>query len=362
MTTAILPSRENLERDSTTVDFAQWAVVARKDNTGFGRCAADVRRVLGLGHHFVCPSDRIEGRPPEGDDEVWLRPDFSEKELTAVLQTVKGILFFEAYGTWHPLLLKIARALGVKTVCIPTWEWFRGDDPMWELCDLFACPTKFTLDVVTGCGWPQARYMPWTLDIGRFPARTIAGPARVFIHNAGLVDRDDRKGTRDAIRAFMRVKRDDLRLIVRMQQDAPMPRVDKRVEIQVGDIPDPADLYRIGDVAIQPSKMEGIGFMVIEPVASGMPVITTNYPPMSEFVSQPEMLAKLRWFERKAFANNWVKQAHLRLPRIADLARKIEWCADHDMAPISVENRRFAEATFDRSELRRQWARGLSAL
>jgi glycosyltransferase involved in cell wall biosynthesis len=345
-----------------SVDFAEWAVVARKDNTGFGRCAADVRRVLGLGCHFVCPSDRIEGRPPEGDDEFWLRADSSEEELAALLRKVKGILFFETYGTWHPSLLKVAKALGVKTVCIPTWEWFRGDDPMWQLCDLFACPTKFTLGIVAGYGWEHARYIPWTLDLNRFPARTITGPARLFIHNAGLVDRDDRKGTRDAIRAFMRVKRDDLRLIVRMQNEVPLPGIDGRIEVRVGDIANPKDLYTIGDVAIQPSKMEGIGLMVIEPVSSGIPVIAINYPPMNEFVRQPEMLTRLKWFRRRAHANNWVKHSHLRLARISDLTRQIEWCADNDMAPISAENRRFAEATFDPAALRQEWAQCLSPL
>jgi glycosyltransferase involved in cell wall biosynthesis len=345
-----------------TFDFAPWGVVARKDNTGFGRGAADLRRVLGLGCQFVCPSDRIEGTPPEGDDEFWLRADCSEEELTQLLRKVKGILFFETYGTWHPALLKVAKALGVKTVCIPTWEWFRGEDPMWKLCDLFACPTKFTVGIVTGYGWERARYVPWPLDIDRFPARAIAGPARLFIHNAGLVDRDDRKGTRDAIRAFAAVKRDDLRLIVRMQKEVALPRLDSRIEVRVGDLARPTDLYAIGDVAIQPSKMEGIGFMVIEPVASGIPVIAIDYPPMNEFVRQPEMLTRLKWFKRKAHANHWVKHAHLRLARISDLTRKIEWCAANDMAPISAANRRFAEATLNPAGLRREWAQWLSAL
>jgi glycosyltransferase involved in cell wall biosynthesis len=362
MTSATLPSPRGAQRLAKTGDLAAWAVVARKDNTGFGRGAADVRRVLGLGHHFVCPSDRIDGRPPEGDDERWLRPDISEDELAGLLSTVKGILFFETHGVWHPSLLKVARALGVKTVCIPTWEWFRGGDPMWALCDLFACPTQFTLKVVTGFGWKQARYLPWTLDLGRFPPRTIEGPARLFIHNAGLVDRDDRKGTRDAISAFTRVKRDDLRLIVRMQNDVPLPPLDSRIEVRIGDLADPGDLYAIGDVAIQPSKMEGIGFMVIEPVASGMPVLAINYPPMNEFVRQPEMLTRLKWFKRKAYANNWVKQSHLRLPRISDLTRQIEWCAGNDMAPFSAANRQFAESTFNPTSLCRQWAECLAAL
>jgi glycosyltransferase involved in cell wall biosynthesis len=345
-----------------SVAFSQWAVIGRKDNTGLGRCAQDARRVLRLGFHFVCPSDRIEGGPPEGTDEFWLRPDCSEAELSCLLSKVKGILFFEAYGRWHPSLLKVAAAVGVKTVCIPTWEWFAGDDPMWKLCDLFACPTAFTLGVVNRFGWKKARYIPWTLDIGRFPARTISGPARLFIHNAGLVDHDDRKGTRDTILAFTKVERDDLRLIVRMQKEAPLPPLDSRIEVRVGDLANVEELYQIGDVAIQPSKMEGIGFMVIEPVSSGIPVIAINYPPMNEFVRQPEMLTSLRWFKRRSYANNWYRQAHLRLPRISDLMRKIEWCAENDLSAISAANRRFAEATFDPCALRREWAHCLGAL
>lgn len=343
-------------------DFSKWAVVARKDDTGFGRCAADIRKVLGLGFHFVCPSDRIEGKSLEGNNEFWLHNDFSEDELAGLLSRVKGILFFETYGTWHPALLKVAKRLGLKTVCIPTWEWFRGKDPMWKLCDFFACPTRFTVGIVKSYGWQNARYVPWSLDLQRFPARTVNGPARLFIHNAGLVDHDDRKGTRDAISAFKRVRRDDIRLVVRMQKEAPMPAPDCRIEVCVGNLPKPEDLYAAGDVAIQPSKMEGIGFMVIEPVCSGIPVITINYPPMNEFVRQPEMLTKLKWFKRRAYANNWVKHSHLRLARITDLARKIEWCASNDLAPIGMANRRFAETTFDPGNLRQQWAEALSAI
>jgi hypothetical protein len=68
------------------------------------------------------------------------------------------------------------------------------------------------------------------------------------------------------------------------------------------------------------------------------------------------MLAKLKWFKRKAYASAWVKHAHLRLAQISDLARKIQWCADNDLATISCENRRFAETLFDPKQLRQVWA------
>jgi glycosyltransferase involved in cell wall biosynthesis len=160
----------------------------------------------------------------------------------------------------------------------------------------------------------------------------------------------------------MRSKRKDIRLRVRLQKEVDLPAVDSRVEILVGDLKNPEELYQSGDVALQPSKMEGIGFMVIEPYAVGMPVVTTDYPPMNEFVVQPSMLVKPRWFKRKAFPNSWVKQAHLRLPSTRDLCRKIEWCADNDLAEISRQNRRSAEAMFDRDVIRRVWSEHLQRI
>lgn len=348
--------------DSRMSAFSNWAVVARKDNTGFGRQAADARRVLGIGFHFVCPSDRIEGRPPEGPHEEWLLPDMDDGALGQLLSKVEGILFFETYRTWHPRLLQVAKQLGVRTVCVPNWEWFRGDDPLWELCDLFACPTRFTVGIVQRYGWRQTLYLPWALDLGRFKPRQIEGPARLFIHNAGLVDPDDRKGTRDTIEAFKRVGRRDIRLLVRVQKEVPLPELDDRIEVRIGDLEDPAELYSIGDCAIQPSKMEGIGFMVIEPVCAGMPVITTDAPPMNEFVLQREMLARPRWFKRKAFPTQWIKHAFMRLPRQGALAAAIDWCAENDLRTLSHENRQHAESLFGVERLKELWTGAVAHL
>jgi glycosyltransferase-like protein len=59
-----------------------------------------------------------------------------------------------------------------------------------------------------------------------------------------------------------------------------------------GVIPDselPA-LYRIADAFIFPSMKEGWGLVVLEAIASGLPVITSNQPPFTEFLSQTQAL------------------------------------------------------------------------
>ncbi|MBK6328498.1 MAG: glycosyltransferase [Chloroflexi bacterium] len=43
-------------------------------------------------------------------------------------------------------------------------------------------------------------------------------------------------------------------------------------------------LYKRGDVYVYPSRLDGIGLSVPEALASGLPVITTDSPPMNEFV------------------------------------------------------------------------------
>lgn len=344
------------------LDFSRWAVVAHKDDSGFGRQAADLKQVLGLGHHVVIPSERLWDKPLEGPHEVMLDRKAPTEAVRQALQGLAGIIFFER-NNWHPELLPVARDLGVKTVCAPNWEWFKGRDHLWELCDLFVCTSQFALKIVQSYGWQNAVYVgPWPLNIHSFPPRTIHGPARLFIHNAGLVDPDDRKGTRDTIQAFKRVKRRDVRLLVRMQKQVPLPELDDRIEVFFGNLDKPADLYASGDVVIQPSKMEGNGFMVLEPLCSGMPVITTDYPPMSEYVQQPEMRVQKRWFKRKAFPSAWVKHAHLRLPRQGDLTRKIEWCAEQDMEPIATANRQWAEHHFDPVRARQIWSQVLIPL
>src|ERR1043165_1558352 len=197
--------------------FQEWAMVGLKDPTGLGRQARDVRKVLGLGYHFVVPSERIEGIPPEGEREFWFKPDAPESEIEALFKKVKGIIFIERIQ-WHSRLMDVALRVGIKTVCIVNWEWFKADSELWKQISLILCPTQFSLKIVSEYGFDNAAYLPCPVDMSQFEKRSIKGPARFFVHNAGLVDHDDRKGTRDTILAFKRVKRRDLRLLVRMQK------------------------------------------------------------------------------------------------------------------------------------------------
>lgn len=343
---------------SDALDFSRWAVVAYNDDTGLGRMAQDIRRVLGLGRHLVAPSERLATKPL-GNGDFLLTKETPADEIRAMLAGIDGVILLER-PSWNEALPQIARELGVAVVAAPMWEWFNLNDPCWEHCDLLACPNRKCLEVVRKNGFANAVELTWPLDLERLPHRNISGPARVFVHNAGLVDRDDRKGTGAVLRAFGRLKNPELRLIVRMQKKADFPETDDRVELRIGNVADVASLWSEGEAAVQPSKLEGIGFMVLEPVCAGLPVITVDSAPMNEYPAA--FLVPPQWLSKSAFASQWVPHARLRPANIASLAKAMEACTRTDLADASNRQRAWAEERFAVQKLRGEWANALAKI
>jgi glycosyltransferase involved in cell wall biosynthesis len=103
--------------------------------------------------------------------------------------------------------------------------------------------------------------------------------------------------------------------------------------------------------------MEGLGFMVLEPICCGLPVITTDAKPMREYVTQPQMLVRKRLFKRKSFACNAgsIKHAYLTSPSISSLAKAIRWCSHNDLSRISEQNHAFGKTRHSPQNLIREW-------
>jgi hypothetical protein len=331
-----------------------WAVVGFKDDTGLGRLAEDFIGTLGIGHHLVTPSEKLPQHPLQAGRDRPLAPDVPKEGLAPLLAGLKGIILLERC-TWHESLAAEARRLGLTVVGLPMWEWFNGRHPAWRSCSLIACVNAMTERIVRRYGFEATRQLPVPFSKEGLPSRSIRGPARTFFHNAGIVDQGDRKGTRETILAFKRARLPAARLIVRMQKPADLPELDGRIEVRVGNLPDRAALYAEGECAIQPSKMEGIGFNIIEPVVCGIPTITLDYPPMSEWMPEVRLLVAKRWFKRRAFPSHWIPHAHQRLPRIGDLVRRIEWAGSHDLAEIATSGRERLNARFDPARVRAEW-------
>jgi len=339
------------------IDFSKWAIAAPNDNTGLGRMAQDARAVLGIGHQLVIPSRRLSTKPLRPGD-LLLTPRTLGAEIIDFLEPLEGLIVLER-PDWTPTLLPKAKRLGLRIIGVPLWEWFDPSEPLWHHCDLFVCPNRQCFEVVRAAEFENSIVLPWPVDLARFPHRPVSGPAKVFVHNAGLLDADDRSGTRDTIEAFKRVPLPGVRLIVRMQQPASLPSLDKRVQICVANLPDPSALWAEGDAAIQPSKIEGLGLMILEPICCGLPVMTLNAAPMNEYGTG--LLVRTRAFPGQP-ASPWGAAARLHAPQPVDLARKIQFCAEHDLGEVSKHQRLWAEEMFDPARLRGLWRHALSSV
>ena len=345
------------------MDFSKWAIVGFKDDTGIGRMTQDIQKVLGIRYHLVAPSERMETKPLHAEREFLMSKETVKIRLRNFMEGLKGIICLERLH-WNSYLIPLAKELGLKIVCVPMWEWFRGTDESWKDADLFVCPNKKAKEVLSSYGFSNTVQLSWPLDLQQLPERKVKGPARIFIHNAGLVDNDDRKETRSVIKTFSMVREPGLKLILRVQQESHLEIDDHRIDLRIENLKNPAQLYREGDVSIQPSSMEGLGFMVLEPICCGLPVITTDAAPMNEYVSQPEMRAKPRILRKKSFAYRAAKISHALLtpPSIKSLVRKIEWCTKNNLEEISSSNRHLGIEKFNREKLRYSWSQTLTQI
>src|SRR5262245_61961077 len=148
-------------------DFSNWAVVGHKDDSGFGRQLADLKAILKIKKQIVIPSERLHDHTLDPNCEVLLDPTDSLEKVRQCLQGIEGIIFPER-SDWHQSLLPTAASLGIKVICVPNWEWFRGKDKLWQHCDLFVCQSKFTEEVVQTYGWQNTVHIPVALDIEHF--------------------------------------------------------------------------------------------------------------------------------------------------------------------------------------------------
>lgn len=207
--------------------------------------------------------------------------------------------------------------------------------PFFACYDFLLCNTQRHYSVFN---WhPQVCYAPWGTDTQLFRPQSLEpldDEGIIFFHSSGMSPH--RKGTDLIIRAF-----DDLvgdaRLIIHAQKplEQQLPELSAQIEklrtsdrliYQIETVPAPG-LYHLGDVYVYPSRLDGIGLTVAEALACGLPVITTNHPPMNEFV-QPPVNGQLVAVERliaRADGYYWPQA----IVQVDDLARAMQFYIDH---------------------------------
>jgi glycosyltransferase involved in cell wall biosynthesis len=280
-------------------------VVAHWFNRGQGVVARHLRSALyELGHEtFVLArptraSNRRSAFVDRGD--VWDQPGVTaasefeisgDEYLSWSQESRLEVAFFDQNYQWDEVAA--LRATGVRTVGRFVWEAFApGDVPGAQR----AYDTVYSL---TAC--EQARYRELGIDSPRViwgchpellavPVDRPPGPPVRLYFPGGFMSK--RKPLRPLLRAFADLADPDLRLVVKAQVPRrgefleEMVARDSRIEVESRDLPagEHLRLFAASHACVAPTRWEGLGLHLYEATAFGLPIVTTDIPPMNEVV------------------------------------------------------------------------------
>lgn len=202
------------------------------------------------------------------------------------------IVIFNEQRYYQPLLW--CKELNVKSVAYV--DYYTEDTlPLFRAYDALICNTKRHYMAFESFG--NAYYIPWGTDVNLFSPKgegLVNKDVVTFFHSGGV--KPPRKGTGIFIEALTKMQQ-PFHAIIHTQSSLKkyypqlVDSMDKlvesgKLEIIEKTVPAPG-LYYKGDVYVYPSALEGIGLTIAESISSGLACVTTDNPPMNEFV-RPE--------------------------------------------------------------------------
>jgi len=217
---------------------------------------------------------------PTGEILDWIRRN-----------SLDTVVFNEEYD-WE--LVEEVKAAGVTVVTYLDFHRHDWKDRL-RAYDLILCSTRRTWELVRDL--PQAAFVGWAVDTTVFAPRTGEPARHTFFHNAGWLGINYRKMTPAVLLAFdaLSPHLPHATLFVHSQVGAgALPpecqhtlRDNPRIVWQTATVPAPGR-YHCGEILLFPSKLEGLGLPLPEGLSCGLPAITTDAPPMTEFVTSGE--------------------------------------------------------------------------
>ena len=270
-------------------------------------------------------SPRVYSMPPIAELEAWL----DMADLDAVL-----LIEFPFNWDFMPEL----KRRGIKIMMMPLFDCY----PLYayqhvELIDGWIAPTGVAYRYLKQ-QFDNVYRLAVPINTEQYAFKERGHNTGKFLHNGGYLGVGGRKSTGLVCKAFkeLKVTMPGIKLTVNMQ--VPFGCADDEdIEYNICNVSHPESLYEEGDVFVYPSTAEGIGLQILEAMSCGFPVITTNHPPMNEYISNPDLLV--------ACAPPPADQALHGRPRLD--FESLKWCmqfaATHDLRAESRRNRYYVE-------------------
>jgi len=211
--------------------------------------------------------------------ETWIKAN----KLDAVV--------FNEYNQWKDDgadLINVAKRAGAKAYGYLVWEKWAGKEAYADYDRLIAPTISFERFYRTN-KIRNFTYIPYSVDLNEFTTQTGEENKKfTFFHPGGWGGVHNRKNTEAVVKAFASLDNDDCELVITSQKPIAFESLPRGVRIINRDLTrkELIQIYYESDCVILPSKWETVGLPILESLAAGKPVITTNAPPMNEFIKE----------------------------------------------------------------------------
>jgi len=256
-------------------------------------------------------------------------------------ETNPCVLFFNEEPQWE--LVEIAKQRGIKTVGYFVWELFNPEDAAKAnaLYDAIICPTECSYNTFKNeYGIKRAIHLPWGIDPSFYITNdNLINDQKgiVFFHPAGWGGLHERRGTQYVIDAFVKAKLPNAILHIHTQKQRHEYNVDgsDKIVVDCGTVARErlVQFYLNNDVVVLPSLWEGLGLTFLEAIGCGKPIITTDAPPMNEFVKGRSGILCVGK-EIKQFDGIFVPSI---IPDISKLAHAMKFLCEDENLQIAIK-------------------------
>lgn len=320
-------------------------LIARADNSGLGMLSWEFY------NHFreyftkvlIINNGAYQPFPERFDQANYFSVgDLNSNRIEKFLKDLDILLAIETPYNWF--FFSLAKYMKVKTVLIPMFEC--NDKPLESYPDLIACPSRLDYKSFENES-SKLEIIPLPINRARVRYRKRK-KALIFKHHVGHGGLADRTGINDLLKTIPLVK-SRVSFIINSQID--IGKVyDTRVEVRKGNIRNYWDLWNEGDVFLFPTNQEMISMPLNEALASGMPVLTTEFDFFKEqlptdWLIKPKEIRSIKLHKRS------LNYAFLDPKMISD---KIDEWAGRDIAEDSEMANEIAEK-MSWEKLRPRW-------